>query len=553
MGSKDNFPLSPPRWINPVFMGSALLALFSCILVAYSGWEGALHHRAGMVADVSINLKGRVVREHCTTCHPEGGKALSQGEIRASQPHPDISSHSIEELGCTGCHLGEGMAMEEEISHGLRGKGARKILAGTEVQGSCYRCHEIRPLKGAEKAWRGYELYTAKPCDLCHYAGILGGGGHFGPDLSNLGDSLGIEKIQEAITDPRKEPKNSIMPRFPMPSRDAALMSLFLKGLLEQPFHVTPMQISARERLHLRRMPGPRGYPSGTQILETKKCLGCHMYKEKDGAIAPDLTYLDSIRDRAYIAQFLRGPRTLVPDSAMPTVNLTDRERDVLVAFIAETHGVHLEHNEPQMLYMMLCQRCHAANGDGHGIIQPNLATFPRAFKENRDFFRTISDERLVKSTREGVPGTSMPAFGVLLSENQVKALLDLVFQSFVGIDRKDKVSAPALPARPLQTHPQDAGLAPFKRRCSRCHGLAGTGKGPEYLRHLPRPRNLTNRAFISSAGEDRIARAILQGVPGTAMPVFREKIDPEDLWRLVATVRRFAGIGEDVGGRHGS
>jgi len=58
----------------------------------------------------------------------------------------------------------------------------------------------------------------------------------------------------------------------------------------------------------------------------------------------------------------------------------------------------HLHGMDPKHLYMTLCQRCHAAKGDGLGVIQPNLANFPRVFWKNGEFFRRVPDERMIKS-----------------------------------------------------------------------------------------------------------------------------------------------------------
>lgn len=105
------------------------------------------------------------------------------------------------------------MARDLVISHGVPGLGARKVLAGPDLQASCYRCHELKPLPGAEKAWEGFQIFSANACDTCHNVEGLAGG-RYGPDLSEVGSFLGLEKIQKAIEDPKAEPENSIMPKF---------------------------------------------------------------------------------------------------------------------------------------------------------------------------------------------------------------------------------------------------------------------------------------------------------------------------------------------------
>jgi mono/diheme cytochrome c family protein len=186
---------------------------------------------------------------------------------------------------------------------------------------------------------------------------------------------------------------------------------------------------------------------------------------------------------------------------------------------------------------MALCQRCHAAAGDGFGPIQPNLAAFPRAFAGNARFFRRVADERLAGSLEKGIPGTSMPPYGRLLERESRDLLLDLLFDAFIGVPRQDKAELLPLPARPAAR----AEDTLFGKLCQNCHGVAGTGTGTEHLKYLPRPRNLTNHPYFAPLGDERIARSIADGIPGTAMPAFRNRLNGEELWAMVQKVRTFS------------
>jgi len=52
------------------------------------------------------------------------------------------------------------MARDLVISHGRLGNEARKVLAGQDLKASCYRCHDLKPIPGAEKAWQGFQLFS---------------------------------------------------------------------------------------------------------------------------------------------------------------------------------------------------------------------------------------------------------------------------------------------------------------------------------------------------------------------------------------------------------
>jgi mono/diheme cytochrome c family protein len=545
-------PANEPLWINRLLTAAALLACLATLAVLFVGWQRGRHHHHELIADITVNLGGRPQREHCTTCHPDGGLPIAPGE-HAHHGHPEIAPHSPERLGCTGCHLGEGMALDVRISHGLPGLGARTVLRGKELQASCYRCHELGPLPGAEGAWRGYRLFLEKACDTCHHIAGLGRGGRFGPDLSTVGSHLGLTRIEEAIREPKKEPENSIMPRFPLSGGQVAQLGAFLKSRVKDPLYATPMQVQAG-RVALPQLPSA----ADAGILQRKKCLACHRFGEEDGRIAPDLTYIGDMRGADYLGDFLANPARLIPGAVMPPIPLSDEERTHLLRLLAtEAVGpvsLHAEETEDgqdghgaaadpvaKRLYMALCQRCHAAAGDGFGPIQPNLAGFPRAFAGNAGFFRRAADERLVGSIEKGIPGTPMPPYGRLLDQESRERLLDLLFEAFIGTARHDKAELPPLPAPPAAAPPPAKTDTLFDSLCLRCHGVAGTGTGPEHLRHLPRPRNLTNRSYFAALDDERIARAVAYGVPGTAMPAFRKQLKSEELWAMVKKVRKFS------------
>ncbi|NIP53294.1 MAG: c-type cytochrome, partial [Phycisphaerae bacterium] len=177
--------------------------------------------------------------------HIDGGRPDSGDLSKIMRTHPDISPHRIDQLGCTGCHLGEGMALDLEISHGLPGLGAREVLSGKEMQASCFRCHIPGPLVGAEQAWKGYQRFYTSACNTCHKVGRAGTAGLYGPDLSDIGSSLGLGQLLEAIREPRKAPVNSKMPRFPLSKGQATQISYYLKSLTGTPYYATPMQLQA--------------------------------------------------------------------------------------------------------------------------------------------------------------------------------------------------------------------------------------------------------------------------------------------------------------------
>ncbi len=436
------------------------------------------------------------------------------------------------------------MARDLVISHGVAGMGARKILTGEDLQASCYRCHELKPLPGAEEAWKGFQFFSMNACDTCHNVDGLAGG-RYGPDLSEVGSFLGLKQIQVSIEDPKADPENSIMPKFSLSPDQIKSLSYFLKSRAKESFYETPMVKMTRikEQARAREEARRRISPSGKDILRENKCLACHKFEEEDGQIAPDLTYMAYMRKKEYIENFLHEPGREIPGAIMPWISMTHQEEEKVVQSLQQKdRGNHLHGMRPKHLYMTLCQRCHAAQGDGLGTIQPNLANFPRAFWKNAEFFRRIADDRIVKSIERGIPGTSMPPYGELLGHQAVNSLMDLIFREFIRIKRDDKRGDLTPPPKPAVILSREKRGGVYTKHCSSCHGVVGTGKGPEYLKYLPRPRDLTNRPYFSARSDEQIALAIFYGVSGTGMSPFSEKISGETVWSLVTKIREFSG-----------
>jgi mono/diheme cytochrome c family protein len=75
-------------------------------------------------------------------------------------------------------------------------------------------------------------------------------------------------------------------------------------------------------------------------------------------------------------------------------------------------------------------------------------------------------------------------------------------------------------------------GRQVFATRCSGCHGPEARGDGPGSATLVPHPADLTVAAF----SDERLSSAIWNGVPGTAMPKFRD-LPMDELRGVVAFV----------------
>ncbi len=91
------------------------------------------------------------------------------------------------------------------------------------------------------------------------------------------------------------------------------------------------------------------------------------------------------------------------------------------------------------------------------------------------------------------------------------------------------------------------SGEGIYQVRCAFCHGDTGAGDGPAGRRMSPRPADFTAPAFWAKSTPEQIRAAILEGVPGTAMPGYAGTLNAEQLAALVSYLE---GFREQQGGQ---
>ncbi len=86
----------------------------------------------------------------------------------------------------------------------------------------------------------------------------------------------------------------------------------------------------------------------------------------------------------------------------------------------------------------------------------------------------------------------------------------------------------------PLANDPAAAenGRIRFRGACSLCHGIRGEGgRGPD----------LTLGSYSAGDSDQDIYNVIANGTPGTEMPDFGQRLEPEEMWQLVSYLRSIA------------
>jgi len=232
-----------------------------------------------------------------------------------------------------------------------------------------------------------------------------------------------------------------------------------------------------------------------------------------------------------------------------------------------------------QRSFVELCARCHGSVGNGRG-------TWHRGRRGPRDFTRgafkftstggTPTREDLLRTIREGLPGTIMPAFpqqsssadalvdyvqfiairGALelrliltlkdegaISEAAVKESLKDLAGLWAGASKA--VIVPKRPSPAVTPKSIARGRQLFvsaRAKCFECHGLEADGEGERSLvddwGKAIEASDLTEGEFRGGSRGIDIYRRIAGGIPGTPMPGLKGALRSDEIWDLVHFVK---------------
>ncbi|MFQ5742951.1 MAG: c-type cytochrome [Acidobacteriota bacterium] len=216
-----------------------------------------------------------------------------------------------------------------------------------------------------------------------------------------------------------------------------------------------------------------------------------------------------------------------------------------------------------QAVYTRYCAACHGSQGDGQGRAAYLLFPKPRNFQRGQFKLRSTAqgrpptDQDLVRTVREGIPGTSMFSFDELLNDTELEAVVQYVKSLSPVFNDAHATTAEQLieiPPPPPETRALvAAGRQSYQDlRCGQCHGPEGHGDGPAAptLRDSegdPFPAADFTRGIYKSGGKpENLYRTFLTGMAGTPMPSFAGALQSEEqAWGLVYYILSLTPEGE--------
>jgi DMSO reductase family type II enzyme heme b subunit len=207
--------------------------------------------------------------------------------------------------------------------------------------------------------------------------------------------------------------------------------------------------------------------------------------------------------------------------------------------------------NRGRNIYLHMCVYCHGRDGNGGGNATDYLYPWPRDFRKGIFKFRSTptgtlpKDEDLYRTIINGVPGTSMPAWGEALSPQDTWALVNLI-KSFSDRFRQE-APGKSLSIKPLPS--SEALVAKgkqlyIKHKCTDCHGATGQGNGRlaeslmDAWKHAVFVHDITNPNYFKAGFKpEDIFRTLSTGLDGTPMNSYAH-LPEEDRWALTHYIR---------------
>ncbi|MBI5342323.1 MAG: cytochrome c [Deltaproteobacteria bacterium] len=181
---------------------------------------------------------------------------------------------------------------------------------------------------------RAFEKYN---CNDCHT--ILGFGGYYAPDLTQVVQRIGEEGIRYRIKSPAQAFAKSWRKMPDVHASDAEIndMVAFFAWVGEVNNNDWPPQDS-KKRISRgeQAMVASVGVSPGAAVFQSKGCMNCHSLHGTGGTFGPEMDTIGRGMSKEQIEHYVRNPKSVDPKAKMPPQKeLTDRELEEVAKFLS--------------------------------------------------------------------------------------------------------------------------------------------------------------------------------------------------------------------------
>lgn len=171
------------------------------------------------------------------------------------------------------------------------------------------------------------------------------------------------------------------------------------------PLDTPSVQLTARQR-------------SGLQVY-LQSCISCH---DRSRVTDPSITW-DPIAISYPRGGFKAGDSLLATDARSGASPFTRHDIPPSIPDLTPTERIG------EQLFQANCAFCHGADGSGKNWIGTFLEPHPRDLTDP-EFMAGMTGARLMHVVREGLPGTSMPAWKSVMSDVQIDAVVRYIHRA---------------------------------------------------------------------------------------------------------------------------
>jgi cbb3-type cytochrome c oxidase subunit III len=206
-------------------------------------------------------------------------------------------------------------------------------------------------------------------------------------------------------------------------------------------------------------------------------------------------------------------------------------------------------------VYDKHCVECHGPTGKGDGPSAFYVAPRPRDFSTGRYKIRSTetgsvpTDEDLIRSVRQGLYGTAMPAWDRILSDTDIQDVVAYIKSMSPQFANPPKPVAPA-EGTPSSPDSITRGQQAYERlQCGKCHGTDGRGTGAvttefqdDWKQPLPAADLTKPWTFRGGATSRDVYLRFRTGMAGTPMPSFADAASDKEMWDLANYIVSLGG-----------
>jgi mono/diheme cytochrome c family protein len=286
--------------------------------------------------------------DRCQTCHLAINRPGFEKEPNPFRTHPrreellGDSSHPPDKFGCTGCHEGQGVAVNSvNQAHGEVHLWEFPLLRGAKSQSSCTSCH-LDVQKFADTApllAEGQRLFEQIGCTGCHLVKGYENIPKIAPSLRKISAKVDPGWMVRWIENPHKFRPRTRMPNFDLKQDDAIAIAAYIWSQSKEEgdkwTQEHPMPAAFREG-------DPNDVAKGKKLVETIGCKGCHGFAEgefstplgKAKDLVPNLKDVAAKVGPQWVFHWIKNPRGFAPETRMPSLRLSDDEATAITNYL---------------------------------------------------------------------------------------------------------------------------------------------------------------------------------------------------------------------------